>query len=148
LAETRGNTIKQRVPFIRATMPVASRRSRAAQPVDDIDEQPTQASGSSSRKANGKASKKGKAPKRQVGSEDEDEDMDPAADDGDDDDIIDVENFPDHPIRHADLKKLQNIVDEWDQTMALLGPHASNLGDIGAAVADAAVTEKDKKVTT
>lgn len=120
-------------------MPAASRRTKR-EPQEDIEEQPAE----SSRKPNVKKSKQAAA-KRQAGSEDEDDDMD-GEDEEANDDIIDVDNFGDQPIRHGDAKKLQNLVEEWAQTMSLLGPHALNLGAIGVDVADAAATEKDKKV--
>lgn len=122
-------------------MPAASRRSKR-EPQEDIEE-----TADNSGKSNAKSSKKSKQPtKRQVGSDDEDSDMDGDGDEGHNDDIIDVDSFGDQPIRHADARRLQVFVDEWSQTMKLLGPHASNLGAIGVDVADAATSEKDKKV--
>ncbi|KAF8809574.1 hypothetical protein BYT27DRAFT_7094222 [Phlegmacium glaucopus] len=86
------------------------------------------------KKTNGKI--KGK---RRADADDDDEDLgsDYGADDDDDEDRIDVDNFPDHPLQHADLLKLKGISKDWESMQRQTWDKWDSIKDVAAAMAEA-----------
>lgn len=87
----------------------------------------------SEKKVNGRANGKQRADP-----DDEDDEMrsDYGAGDDDDEDRIDVDNFPDHPLQHSDLMRLKGISKDWESMQRQTWDKWDSIKDVAAAMAE------------
>jgi hypothetical protein len=95
------------------------------------------------KKTNGNAKGKQKS-----GPNDDDEDVgsDYGAEDDDNEDRINVDNFPDHPLQHSDLLKLKGISKDWESMQRQTWDKWDSIKDVAAAIAEARDGDPNQEV--
>jgi hypothetical protein len=86
--------------------------------------------------------------KQRANSYDEEEEVgsDYGAADDDEEDRIDVDNFPDHPLQHSDLLKLKGISKDWESMQRQTWDKWDSIKDVAAAMAEARDGDPNQEV--
>ena len=86
--------------------------------------------------------------KQKADPDDDDEDVgsDYGADDDDEEDRINVDNFPDHPLQHSDLLKLKGISKDWESMQRQTWDKWDSIKDVAATIAEARDGDPNQEV--